>query len=68
MKKCALGSARETLSSPWRQMNLAMDGKCQFRSSHGGPIYVQVLSPGLLLVLGFSVLFSLYINTYIKEE
>lgn len=51
-------------------MNLVMDGKRQFRSSHGEPIYLQVLSPNSLLVLGFSVLFSsyLYIHTHIQNE
>lgn len=38
-------------SSHGPQVSLLMDGKCQFRSSHGGPVYVQRLSPALLLVL-----------------
>lgn len=39
-------------------------GKCQFRSAHGGAVYLQVLSPGLWLALGLSVFFSSYTYTH----
>lgn len=49
-------------------MNLFKDGECQFRSSHEEPIYLQALSPNLLLVLELSLLFSIYIYTQKKNN
>lgn len=62
VEKHAPGSKGETV-----HMALGATGKYQFRSSHWGMIYLQVLSPGLLLTLGLSVFFSscTYTHTHV---